>query len=225
MNTNAIGRFIAELRKQKVSLKRNCPKDFKSATRRYPAGRRGLVLFLTGSVLLVFSLVLLSRHYCWAIGIVLIVIAFIWACLKRAKKRISLSDKGCYMVGVGFLAAALVLEALPIGAVLIFVPQPGETIRETYSYFDFTPFGYANFSPLPTGILTAVSVLLGIISGIRYNTAMKTKSAAFICSILAAALSLLPLVYGRNYMSAASYAVFAAILISVRFQAAANRYS
>lgn len=62
MNTNAIGRFIAELRKQKVSLKRN-----------------------------------------------------IWACLKRAKKRISLSDRGCYMVGVGFLAAALSLLPLVYG--------------------------------------------------------------------------------------------------------------
>ena len=114
---------------------------------------------------------------------------------------------------------------LPIGVVLVFAPGPGETIRETFSYFDLTPFGYANFSPLPTGILTLVSVLLGIISSIRYNTVRKIKSAVFICSVLAAALSLLPLLYGRNYMVAASYAVFAAIVISVCFQAVANRHS
>lgn len=193
--------------------------------RRMLANMISLVLFLTGSVLLVSPLVLIGRHYYWVIGIILIVIALVWACLKRTKRRISLLDKGFYIVGVVFLIAALVLEVLPIGAVLVFAPGPGKTIRETFSYFDLTPFGYANFSPLPTGILTVVSVLLGIISGIRYNTVRKTKSAVFICSVLAAILSLLPLLYGRNYMAAASYAVFAAIEISICFQAVANRHS
>ena len=194
-------------------------------SRRMLANMISLVLFLTGSVLLASPLVMIGRHYYWVIGIILIVIVLVWACLKRTKRRISLSDKGCYIVGVVFLIAALVLEVLPIGAVLVFAPGPGKTIRETFSYFDLTPFGYANFSPLPTGILTVVSVLLGIISSIRYNTVRKTKSAAFKCSILAAVLSLLPLLYGRNHMVAASYAVFAAIVISVCFQAVANRHS
>ena len=194
-------------------------------SRRMLANMISLVLFLTGSVLLASPLVLIGRHYYWVIGIVLIVIALVWACLKRTKRRISLSDKVCYILGAVFLVVALVLEVLPIGVVLVFAPGPGETIRETFSYFDLTPFGYANFSPLPTGILTVVSVLLGIISSVRYNTVRKTKSAVFICSVLTAILSLLPLLYGRNYMTAASYTVFAAIVISVCFQAVANRHS
>lgn len=214
-------------------------------SRRMLADLISFVLFLAGSVLLVSPFVLIGRyillfrklstevsplnltgrHNYWVIGIVLIVIALVWAALRRAKKRIRLSDKGCYILGVVFLIAALVLEVLPIGVVMVFGTGSGETIRETFSYFDLTPFGNAHFSPLPTGILTVVSVLLGIISAIRYNTIKKTKSAAFICSILAAALSLLPLLYGGRYMVAASYAVFTSIAISVCFQAVANRHS
>lgn len=37
------------------------------------------------------------------------------------------------------------------------------------------PFGYVNIAPMFTGILTVASVLLGIISVIRYNTIKKTK--------------------------------------------------
>lgn len=209
-------------------------------SRRMLADMISFVLFLAGSVLLVSPFVLIGRyillfrklptetspinltgrHYYWVIGIVLIVIALVWAYLRRAKRRIRLSDKGCYILGVVFLIAALVLEALPIGAVMVVGTRLGITIRETFS--DFTN---ANFLPLPTGVLTIAGILLGIISVIRYNTIKKTKSVAFICSILAAALSLLPLLYGGSYMVAASYAVFASIAISVCFQAVANRHS
>lgn len=196
-------------------------------SRRMLVNMISLILFLIGSVLLISPLVLVGGSCYWVIGIILIGvavgIAFFQAYLKRAKKKLRLSDKGCYILGVVFLAAALILELLPIGAVLVFAPGPGERIRRTYSYFSMTPFGYANFAPLPTGILTVASVLLGFISIIRYNTIKKTKSAAFICSILAASISMLPLLYGRNHMTVGSYAVFAAIVISVCFQAIANR--
>ena len=48
----------------------------------------------------------------------------------------------------------LILEALPYGAVCIFASSPTEKHRETFSYFDLTPFGYANFAPLFTAIIT-----------------------------------------------------------------------
>ena len=35
----------------------------------------------------------------------------------------------------------LILEALPYGAVCIFATSPTDRIRETFSYFDLTPFG------------------------------------------------------------------------------------
>lgn len=61
---------------------------------------------------------------------------------------------------VVFPALTIVLEALPLGAVCTFAPSPTERVRETFSYFSLIPFGYANFAPLITAILTVVILLL-----------------------------------------------------------------
>ena len=58
----------------------------------------------------------------------------------------------------------LILEILPYGAVCNFArPATNGSIghfRELYSYFDLLPFGYANFAPFITAILTCVILLL-----------------------------------------------------------------
>ena len=43
-------------------------------------------------------------------------------------------------------ALTIVLELLPLGAVCIFATSPTERLKETFSYFSLTPFGYANFA-------------------------------------------------------------------------------
>ena len=58
--------------------------------------------------------------------------------------------------------ATLILEILPYGAVCVFAPSPTETVRETFSYFDPLPFGYANFAPLLTAITTCA--VLGLLT-------------------------------------------------------------
>ena len=55
---------------------------------------------------------------------------------------------------------SLILEALPYGAVCIFASSPTEKHRETFSYFDLTPFGYANFAPLLTAFITCLVFIL-----------------------------------------------------------------
>ena len=54
-------------------------------------------------------------------------------------------------------ALTIALELLPFGAVCIFATSPTERVKETFSYFSLTPFGYANFAPLITAILTVVA--------------------------------------------------------------------
>ena len=54
-------------------------------------------------------------------------------------------------------ALTIVLELLPLGAVCIFATSPTERVKETFSYFSLIPFGYANFAPLITAILTVVA--------------------------------------------------------------------
>ena len=98
---------------------------------------------------------------------------------------------------VVFPALTIVLEALPLGIVFIFVPSPTERVRETFSYFSLIPFGYANFAPLITAILTVVILLLSLIS-LKKDSVF---NALFVLSIITAIISLMPLMYGLNNYS------------------------
>ncbi|MBE6917994.1 MAG: hypothetical protein E7470_08880 [Ruminococcaceae bacterium] len=93
----------------------------------------------------------------------------------------------------------LVLEILPYGAVCIFASSPTERIRQTFSYFDPLPFGYANFAPLLTAIITCVIMILLIVFWIKGS--IPTATAAKRVLYVAIALSLGSLVLGVAYFS------------------------
>ena len=94
----------------------------------------------------------------------------------------------------------IILQILPCGAVLVFAPSPTERVRETFSYFNLTPFGYANFAPFITALLTCIILLLALIS-IKLE---KMRKAVFWLSLATAIISLLPLVFGIDYYSVIS---------------------
>ena len=98
-------------------------------------------------------------------------------------------------------AAAVVLEALPYGAVLNFSVQAEDgsfgLMRQTYSYFSLTPFGYANFGPLVTALLSCLLLLAGIV----YLLFGRGMRAIKIISIIAVSTSLSPLLFGISYFS------------------------
>ena len=98
-----------------------------------------------------------------------------------------------------FPIITLVLEILPYGAVCIFATSPIEKVKETFSYFDMIPFGYANFAPFITAMLTCVIFLLLIVFCIKGNvsTAIKAKNMLYVAIVM----SLGPLVYGIEYFS------------------------
>ena len=56
----------------------------------------------------------------------------------------------------------VILEILPYGAVCVFSDGVTE-YTETYSYFDLRPFGYANFSPLVTAVLSCVILVFCVV--------------------------------------------------------------
>lgn len=91
----------------------------------------------------------------------------------------------------------IILQILPCGAVLVFAPSPTERVRETFSYFNLTPFGYANFAPFITALLTCIILVFALIS-IKLE---KMRKAVFWLSLAAAIISLLPLVFGIDYYS------------------------
>ena len=61
----------------------------------------------------------------------------------------------------------ILLEILPFGAVLNFATDSGETIRETFSYFSLVPFGYANFGPFLTSLLSSALLLLVLFYSVK----------------------------------------------------------
>lgn len=105
---------------------------------------------------------------------------------------------------------ALILEALPFGAVLRFAaPVPTDIKIKTYSYFDLTPFGYANFGPFFTALLTAVLFILLVI----YASKNKGLLAIRILSVASVFTSLLPLImYGTGYYTITAAFISALLL-------------
>lgn len=95
------------------------------------------------------------------------------------------------IIAFAILIVILVLELLPYGAVLHFGNPEGEPLRETFSYFDLTPYGYANFGPFITAILTCVLLVLSIIN-LLVETG-KIKTIIKIVSLIAFVISLAPL--------------------------------
>ena len=94
---------------------------------------------------------------------------------------------------------ALILEALPFGAVLIFANHSGKAYRRTFSYFDMTPFGYANFGPFITAMLTCAMSLLIVIW--YFNKSKKLYNSAVMVCTVAFWVSLSPLLFGLVYFS------------------------
>jgi len=94
---------------------------------------------------------------------------------------------------------ALILELLPYGVVLNFANPDGEPWRRTYSYFSLIPFGYANFGPLITAILTCVLLVLVVVYLFKSHKGLNI--AIMNVSGFATATSLLPLMLGFSYIT------------------------
>ena len=94
---------------------------------------------------------------------------------------------------------ALILELLPNGVVLNFANPEGEPWRRTYSYFSMMPFGYANFGPLITAILTCILLVLVVIYLFKPRKGLNT--AILNVSGFATAASLMPLMFGFDYIT------------------------
>ena len=106
---------------------------------------------------------------------------------------------------------ALVLEILPYGAVCNFANPEGESWRRTYSYFDLTPFGYANFAPFIVALLTCVLIILIVVSLVSKK---EMKAPILAVSAIATVLSLAPLLYGIRFFSVVGALISVALAIT-----------
>lgn len=102
------------------------------------------------------------------------------------------------IITLALLLSALVLEILPYGAVLNFANPEGEPWRKTYSYFSLTPYGYANFGPFITALLTSILLVIIVLSILLKKDWSKSIS---IISAIATLTSLAPLMFGISNFS------------------------
>ena len=106
---------------------------------------------------------------------------------------------------LAFPIITLILEILPYGAVCNFMRPPANEgnpvghFRELYSYFDLTPFGYANFAPLITAVISCVVFLILVaycFTG-KVRLARGAKNILLVCTLI----SFGPLLFGISFFS------------------------
>lgn len=98
-----------------------------------------------------------------------------------------------------FPIITLILEALPYGAVLNFAVPDGESARKTFSYFSLTPYGYANFAPFITAIITCLIFALLVLYCVTDKKPLFTATKYLLC--VGTVLSLCPLTLGISSFS------------------------
>lgn len=86
-----------------------------------------------------------------------------------------------------FTLAAVIFEALPYGAKLEFGLDNGEVKEELFSYFSLTPYGYANFLPFITAILTCVLFVMAVVIMFKESEKLKKAFKALVIITFAAA--------------------------------------
>ncbi|WP_156136405.1 hypothetical protein [Candidatus Soleaferrea massiliensis] len=131
------------------------------------------------------------------------------------------------VIGLFTLLAMIILELLPFGAVCNFAVAPdsgGGTIRQTFSYFDMTPFGYANFGPLLTAVLSAAFFLLFIVFLFAGMT-RRRLNALFGLSVAAVITSVFPLFFGLSYYSLTGLAISLLLVLMLFILQLMKRYA
>ena len=99
----------------------------------------------------------------------------------------------------------MILEILPYGAVCNFANPEGEPWRATYSYFNLLPFGYANFGPFITAVLTCVMIVFAVLFSLKPMP--KVLPVWKVIAVVTSVTSLAPIMYGLHFYSAVGGAI------------------
>ena len=183
-----------------------------------------VIIFIIGIAFIISPLFLVSQSYIWTLGLIIVAIAILYIYTRKKRDSMKATNRAYHLSALALQGIALILEILPIGTVMVFATSPTKQTIEVYSYFSLLPVGYANFTPLLTGILTILIILLGAIALFRFDRAASIRKTIFVCSIISLLFSIVPLfLFGTVGMTVASYAVSCAILLSICLQAVANR--
>ncbi len=126
----------------------------------------------------------------------------------------TMKNKGVFKIArLTLTSVALIFEALPLGAVLYFLPSPeSERIKYVYSYFSLIPFGYANFGPFLTALLSCLLLVVILISLFSKKTLISFIAIAL--NLLAIVTSFMPLMFSIEYFPPFALAISLLLIAS-----------
>lgn len=135
-----------------------------------------------------------------------------------------MTEKKWTVLSFAAMAAAILCELLPYGAVMRWAPNPDTRILETYAYFNPLPYGYANFGPLITAVLSTVLVVILLILLFAKKPLIPLRTAALVISFVALGASLMPLLMlGLEYYSLLGGGITVLLLLAVIFECIAMK--
>lgn len=175
------------------------------------------VLIPVAALALIYMFISAVKWQFWPVGLLLICAAL--ACSFRC----GAGPKQIYIWSVVLQIGALILEAIPGSAALVFFAGPNATTRTLFSCFDACLVGYGSYIPFLVGILTILHVVFGIVILIRFERTFKWKNVVFVSTIIAAGLFPLPILLGSDYITPAGLCITALLGVSAVLQAVANR--
>ena len=192
----------------------------------------GIVMLVFGVIVMVFPPFFMAGStltVLFAIGaaVLLCGLAIIFSKKPTLKAyKIHLSKRFAGAVAIVLLAVALFLQTLPYGVILNFSDGPGMSIRKTYAYFSLMPFGYANFFPLITAVLTVAIAVLSVMALIGNYSLKRVQNSAFVCTIIALVTSILSwCMFGLQRVTGLGVAITILIFLSLLPQSFSNRGS
>lgn len=161
----------------------------------------------------------------FVVGILTLTGGIVMIVTRNSKKRFKLSKLAVEAISLCALAAAIVLEVLPYGAVLKFATGPDTTKLELFSYFSLVPFGYANFAPFITAILTVTAAVFSLVMIFVNHKAKGARNALFIVITATAVISVCPAAFSIDYITVISIGITVLLAVATVFRAAANAKS
>lgn len=144
-------------------------------------------------------------------------VMYVWAVLQYWNKWPS--AKIAQIIGFVCLVGALVLQALPGSAVLIFKGPDYYNVNH-YSCFDLMIVGYGMFTPFLSGVLNVITVIMAVVLLIWRKDGLRGK--IFVCTIVSGVFMLLPVLLSAEYLTMMGFFATLLLFFSAMFQARAN---
>ncbi|SHN88459.1 hypothetical protein [Desulfitobacterium chlororespirans] len=91
-------------------------------------------------------------------------------------------------ISICCMLIAIMLMATPYGIAMTFASGPTERVTKYFPYFSLMPFGYGNWFPIITALLSIVVVFL-LLVGIRKANTGKAVRVCLVLCIIASVLS------------------------------------